>query len=790
LDGDPLQAPRRATEALLEGATGAGVVVGVDDAHLLDELSASVVHQLVLHQRATVVVTVRSGEPAPDAIISLWKDGYLDRLEVQPLSAPETTELVEAALGGLVDGAALARLWTLTQGNALFLRQVVDDEREAGRLREKAGAWRWEGHPVVSPVLTELVEARMGQLPEPLSEVVDLLALNEPLGVGMLAGIAGAETLEAAEARGLVTVERDGQRLQARLAHPLLGEVRRARLGALRARRLRGRLAMSIAATGSRRSQDTLLRAVLTLDSDLAHDPALFTAAARDAMLMLDLPLGVRLAHAAVTAGGGLETGLTLAWALAGLSRGFEADSVLAELAASARTDEQRTRVAIPRAGNLFFTMREPAAAETLLADILAIVTDQSCRDQLTAMQAAFDGLLGRPDRALRSGRIALAAENLSDQAVMAAAYGLVTSLGSLGRADELGPIVARGHAAAHRRFEAAFMRFGLVDLHLAALWPAGYLHEAEQIARDCGRNFDMMPEPLRLYGVGILGVGALYRGRVRTSVRLLRQAFAGLAPFETTGFALACLLRLTRALAVAGDAPAARAMLTVLEEQEHPAFVCRQPEMRLARAWVSAAECAVTEAITAAREAAGIAASRGQPAQELLALHTAVCFGDHTGTIRLADLATQVDGPRAPAAAAHATALAADDGNGLLAVSEALEALGDALAAADAAAQAAAAHMRAGRRTAAQLASTRAQRLATACEGARTPALSAALRPRPLTEREREIVSLAARGLSNQQIADRLVVSVRTIEGHLYRAGAKLGTGDRTAFAALLDIT
>src|SRR5262249_4405795 len=118
-----------------------------------------------------------------------------------------------------------------------------------------------------------------------------------------------------------------------------------------------------------------------------------------------------------------------------------------------------------------------------------------------------------------------------------------------------------------------------------------------------------------------------------------------------------------------------------------------------------------------------------------------------------------------------------------------ALEALGDALAAADAAAQAAVAHTRAGRRAAAQLASARAQRLATACEGARTPALSATLRPLPLTEREREIVTLAARGLSNQQMPDRLVVSVRTVEGHLYRAGTKLGTGDRTAFAALLDI-
>ena len=47
---------------------------------------------------------------------------------------------------------------------------------------------------------------------------------------------------------------------------------------------------------------------------------------------------------------------------------------------------------------------------------------------------------------------------------------------------------------------------------------------------------------------------------------------------------------------------------------------------------------------------------------------------------------------------------------------------------------------------------------------------------PLPITDREREIAMLAAAGLSNRQIADRLVVSVRTVEGHVYRIFAKLG--------------
>jgi DNA-binding CsgD family transcriptional regulator len=113
---------------------------------------------------------------------------------------------------------------------------------------------------------------------------------------------------------------------------------------------------------------------------------------------------------------------------------------------------------------------------------------------------------------------------------------------------------------------------------------------------------------------------------------------------------------------------------------------------------------------------------------------------------------------------------------------------IGDQLAAADAAALATRAFNSQGRRGSAWAATTKAQRLAQACEGAMTPALKALARPLPLTEREREIVSLAARGLSNREIAERLLVSVRTVEGHLYRAGNKLGVSDRSELKPILE--
>ncbi|MDQ4032100.1 MAG: hypothetical protein M3332_07490 [Actinomycetota bacterium] len=137
----------------------------------------------------------------------------------------------------------------------------------------------------------------------------------------------------------------------------------------------------------------------------------------------------------------------------------------------------------------------------------------------------------------------------------------------------------------------------------------------------------------------------------------------------------------------------------------------------------MAAAEGSISEAIALARQAAELAASQDQPAVEVVALHTAVCFGDRTLADRLTELATQVDGLRAPAAAAHAAALAADDGAALHSASVQLEQMGALLLAADAAAQAATAHTRHDQRGSAQTATARAHRLAQACEGARTPA-------------------------------------------------------------------
>jgi DNA-binding CsgD family transcriptional regulator len=129
----------------------------------------------------------------------------------------------------------------------------------------------------------------------------------------------------------------------------------------------------------------------------------------------------------------------------------------------------------------------------------------------------------------------------------------------------------------------------------------------------------------------------------------------------------------------------------------------------------------------------------------------------------------------------AHARALAARDGTGLMAVADELAAIGAQRYAMEAAVDAAALFATEGREDSARRAAARGRELFVDGQGATFPEIDGLDADAVgLTAREAQLVELARRGLSNAEIADQLVVSIRTVESHLYRAMGKLGVNDR----------
>ena len=143
---DTVQLLQGVIESLTAAPSATEVVVGVDDAHLLDDLSTFVVHQIVQRGAAKMILTVRDDEPIPTATQEIWKVGQFDRLDLKQLSLVETATLLSATLEGSVDSDAVQRLWKLTRGNALYLLNIVEQEVADGRIVHERGYWRWIGH--------------------------------------------------------------------------------------------------------------------------------------------------------------------------------------------------------------------------------------------------------------------------------------------------------------------------------------------------------------------------------------------------------------------------------------------------------------------------------------------------------------------------------------------------------------------------------------------------------------------------------------------------------------------
>lgn len=789
---------RTAGTALAARADGGRLVLGVDDAHLLDDFSSALVLHLATEGLAFVVEAVRTGEPAADAVVSLWKEGLADRIEVQPLSRTETEELVELVLGGQVDGATLHHLWTRTRGNPLFLRELVLGGLDRGFLVEGDGVWRWQGPIVAGPRLIEVIEARLGHLEAEDRAALEIVAAADILGIEAMVEMASLAAIEAAERRGLLEESVEGRRQQVRLAHPLYAEVLRARTPPVRAREIRRHLADALEATGLRRAGDLLRLATWRLEGGGPARPGILAAAASRALEASDLSLAERLARGALGAGGGSDASHLLAEALVAEGRYEEAETTLRRLQDEVETGPRVARTVNARAWNLFWHMGMPEAALELTERVES-PADPDLRGQLRAARATLLAFTGRNQEAIDLVAGLLEGPPPSPGALRWLGP-VMWGLNLAGRSDLVAAAIdhlAEGEERKRRETAASHVwRIWLRNNRAAADLLSGRLEAAavgaDRLYREVLERGDPWFRGSLAWGLGLI---ARTQGRVRTAIRWLREAVSIWREVDMLRQLPDCLGDLAYAEALLGNVGAAEAALEEGERLRVPS--ARRGELhlrlgelhlRLGRAWTAVARGEISTGASLALEAAEVTGAMGQYAYQAIALHEAARLGEaRTVAGPLADLAQRVDGRMSDTYALQARAAAAHDALLLEEASGEFEEMGSMLYAAEAAAEASRIHREEGRIGSALAASARAARLARHCQGARTPALHAVELLIPLTRREREVATLAASGLANRDIAERLVVSLRTVENHLHAAYAKLGVTGRKDLGAIL---
>jgi DNA-binding CsgD family transcriptional regulator len=552
-------------------------------------------------------------------------------------------------------------------------------------------------------------------------------------------------------------------------------------------RRLRGQVAAELAsADDSDDMRSVVRRATLSLDSDLTPDGDLLLKAASGAVWLGDLRLADRLGKAAIRAGGSSRAYFLRAHALSWLPAGQDADAVLSALPVSQLDDDDRGRLAYLRGQNTLWALGDAAHAKEIIDDF-ARTAPPAARIWIDAFLTAYWFALDQPQKATQASK-SLVLEDLPAVAGAETAWALAVMSADAGQTATAVAVANTGYGLASRFFDSPQMRFNIGDAHVGALLLAGQIPDGLAVAERVQEQGAEMPGAAQSLGAAIAGRAALCAGRLDVAYALLGKAAPALsASGNAMGWGFRYHIPFATTLAMRGATDEAAAVLAALDKVKRP-FRMLDYERSLARAWLVAGQGAITEAITTMLSAAETATAKGQFAAEVVCLQTAAQFGDHSVAPRLAELESIVEGPRVKLASQFAAALAASDAPELEDISVEFEQMGDLVAAVDAAAHACIAFRHGDRRGSALRCSARAEALAQRCGGISTPALREVSEPLPLTAREREIIRLLASGSSTRDVAERLYLSARTVEGHVYRAMTKTGAETRDELFKLLS--
>ncbi len=799
---------------IVELATTAPLVLVVDNAALCDEESLRWLDFLL--RRAArlslmVVLALRSDVPpvAGRALADLLAGQQPLSIDLGPLSGSDQLAMIEQALGAPVDAEFADRVAACTGGNPLLLARLLSRLRLHLPRADEAGARQVEA--LGSDIVLSMMDMMLAGRTPNLVETAEAIAVLGPARVEVVAALADIPlasvqpAVEVLRAAGVLCGEPADYRLDVVRAAVL------ADLGFPRSEALRGRAAELLLSTGSPSAdvaRQLLVRAERA-DGPIAggQQPRLYlgtrpdqaeiqirlaqSLADADPFGALEMLRAVLARHTEVRARAGLAVRFVVAYL--SVRRSCPAarrmadvlDAIDVELAAEAAADPGRadpTLAALLDATRILARSTDSAALTDAHATVAALTpapVDAPTQRQLLAMLTASAGLRA----ASVPAALTLARRTLDIPGVLPG-WATLTSALTLAYGGETAEALRTLDAAVAYNEDNAVHWNTVHALAVRALirLDTGAIPEAVQDAR-----LALSRSAERSWG------NRVTLPRIVLAVALAEHDRADL------GQARALLAEIHLPTLSGSDGSANRDLIAAWYFNAHSRVAAATGDLESALANALACGRLITESgwqhsifLTWWAHAAWLLAELGRPAEagDLLAHGAAMADAWRT--------------PRARGLSLLAAGVVRGGRVGVALLTDAVAALADSTAVADhvfAQYLLGRAQLAEGNAVAARETLRRSVDEATRCgrdvlaAAARSALVSAGGRNRSvgaapvavLTDRERRVAELAARGMSNRSVADSLFVTVRTVEHHLTSVYRKLGLRGRTELAHAL---
>ncbi|GAB3563758.1 LuxR C-terminal-related transcriptional regulator [Arthrobacter alkaliphilus] len=768
----------------------APAVLIVEDAHHIDESSVAVLAQLAAAEAAKVVFLCRPYPAPPAEVFSMWSEGLVDRFDLQPLNEQEVNQLCAQALDAPVVQGTSAVLCKYSGGNPMFLLELIENAKSVGQLVCRNDAWMLSGELRGTSVrLMDLVRNEILMLGPAQRDTLETVALAEPVPLSVVQRASDSNAVDELQELHFIEIASDPER-HVRLAQPLVGEVIRQLVPTAHSMTIRRRVASLLEAKP--KTMDGLLRYVSWgLESGTEVPDSDILEAARLANRLF-IPSYVERVAGAIK-DPSLRLAAQVEVARAKWYRGDIKGSVSSLAGIVDRTNDPRTirhssMLAAQLAGKegvgpnaIKQAAYEWEAALARLAESRQGVDPGELeRGKLGSRLLSLEGFQTEGHYLETERELREIWKEADDESRLVAGTLLAEAMAVTGRPVSAIQILMEIQEMVLTNGDWSLQYAGMVmRRYILALQQAGELGVLDTFLKN---HISQAPNSL-IYSGGMLHLAAgmvdLRRGDLGVALPRLRQAVSMLRVSDmasdlpdavaAAAYAASILKRRETAMTYANEYDA------LIREGMHPSLLA-QGHAAVAKAEHTGTQTAIARLMALADSAA----ADGAIGAEIDILMLVLRLGDSSVARRLVAVAEGSEGRTAEFALSVGLALAHKDADRLIELSDVAAKDGLELAAADCASHALRILESRGDK-ARQLEGQRLLKRRTAALDKAGPALEGASPDlQKLTRREQEIATLVQSGSSNKDIALGLGLSLRTVEGHLYRMFAKLGISHR----------